>query len=97
MVQTTDINNDGYTIFRVAALEYVISGLTPFKNYAIHVQAMVGNDGGEIELEVLERTQSTTDDVPTAPPTDAPTESPSSNTLTYLIGDPQDIDTGRVM
>ncbi len=83
----------------VAELEYVITRPTPFTNYAIHVQAVGSTDDllGEIDVEILVQTHSATDDVPTAPPTDTPTESPSSNTVVYLIGDPQAIDTGRVM
>ena len=65
MVQTTDISSDGYTTVGVAALEYVIPGLTPLTNYTIHVQAvrdLLGSDEkllGGIEVEILEQTLDT--------------------------------------
>ena len=83
-----------------------ITGLTPFTYYAVHVQAVVtptlrpGQDDipGAITEEVVERTYSTVDpDVPTVLPTVTPINSPTSREVTYLIPNPQLIDTGRVM
>ena len=97
--QTGNISSTGYTYNMTVEEEYVISGLTVFTNYAIHVQA-INEDGdppdGEITLEVVERTHSSTDMPPTVA-SNATTESPSSREVTYLIGDPLDITTGRVM
>ena len=101
--RTSNINTDGFNSVRVPSntFEYVISGLTPFESYAILVQAVVAPAGrnellGDIDVELLIRTHSTTDDPPT-PPSDAFTQSPSSSRVSYLIGDPLDIDTGIVM
>ena len=83
----------------MGSLEYNITDLIPFRNYAIHVQAgLESNIMGQIEVEVLTRTLSDVDvDIPVAPPTNSPTNSPSQSQITYLIGDPTQIDTGRVM
>ena len=104
VIQTENIDSSGYTNVRVTALRHTISNLTAFKNYTIHVQAVVTPDIvmgpdllGQIDREVLVRTLSTTDDVPTVGPTSIPVDSPTSREITHLIGDPQDIDTGRVM
>ena len=78
--QTGDIDSTGYTAMTVGSSveEYVISGLTPFKNYTIHVQAVNGVSGrgvvllGAIEEEILERTLS---DVETPPMTESSTNS----------------------
>ena len=78
--QTGDIDSTGYTAMTVGSSveEYVISGLTPFKNYTIHVQAVNGVNGkgvvllGAIEEEILERTLS---DVDTPPMTESSTSS----------------------
>ena len=85
---------------------YDISGLPPYTNYSIHVQAIVtpvleiGPDlFGRIELEIVQRTHGAPDpdNVPTAPPTTTPTSAPTLTEVIHLIGDPQDITTGRVM
>ena len=83
---------------------YDISGLPPYTNYSIHVQAVVTPtlEGGpdlfeRIEMEVVQRTHGAADpeNVPTA--TITPTSPPTLTEIVHLIGDPQDIDTGRVM
>ena len=101
--QTGDINSTGYNTDTVdsSVEEYVISStielaVTVFTNYAIHVQANSAAGAGEITQEVVERTHSSTDTPPTAA-SNATTESPSSREVTYLIGNPLDITTGRVM
>ena len=81
------------------SLEYNITNLLPFRNYSILVQAVVNsNILGQIEEKVLIQTLSDVDvDIPIAPPTNSPTDSPSKSQVTYLIGDPMQIDTGRVV
>ena len=104
--QTTPIRSDGYTSVDIDSdmEEYNITGLTPFTVYLVHVQAVVvpaagGRDlFGDVDVEVATRTYSAVDeDIPTPPPTTAPIDPPTSNEVVYLIGDPQSIDTGRVM
>lgn len=82
--------------------QYEIEGLTPYKNYTVHVQAVVtpylGTDQsdliGAIEEERLARTRS-------APDLDAfmlaSTKDPTSGSIEIQIRDPKLIDTGRVM
>ena len=60
--QTGDISSTGYITDTVdsSVEEYVISGLTVFTNYAIHVQAINAAgvpSAGEITQEVVERTE----------------------------------------
>ena len=97
--QIVPINSTVYDSFIVGSLEYNITDLIPFRNYAIHVQAVLeSNMMGQIEVEVLTRTLSDVDvDIPVAPPTTSPIDSPSQSQVTYLIGDPAQIDTGRVV
>ena len=107
--QTGTITNSGFTGESVGHVngsqqQHVILGLEPFTNYAIHVQAVVtprigtGPDlHGQVDLELVVRTYSTTDTPPSPPPTNVPIDPPSSRELTYLIRDPLDIDSGRVM
>ena len=96
--RTEDISSDGFISVSVDGdvAEFLISGLPPYTNYTIHVQAMTSEDG-EIDVEIVQRTQSTTDTPPTVPPTTMPIDSPTSRTITYLIADPLQIDTGKVM
>ena len=98
-LQSVPINSISYQSLTVVLLEKNITDLLPFTNYAIHVQAIVSSGIlGNIEQEVLIRTLSDGDvDVPTPLPTTSPTKSPSKDQITYLIGDPTQIDTGRVM
>ena len=98
-IQTVPISSVGYDSFIVESLEYNITDLIPFRNYSIHVQALVNsNILGQIEEEILTQTLSDVDvDIPVAPPTTSPIDSPSQSQVTYLIGDPTQIDTGRVM
>ena len=97
--QTVPISSIGYDFIIVGSLEYNITDLIPFRNYSIHVQAVVNfNILGRIEKEVLTQTLSDVDvDIPNARPTTSPTDSPSQSQVTYLIGDPTQIDTGRVV
>jgi hypothetical protein len=103
MVQTGDISSVGYTAASVGSsvTEFLISELPPFTNFTIHVQAVVMPSGGgadllgDIDVEIVARTQSTTDTPPT--PTVPPVGSPTIRTVPYFIGDPRDINTGRVM
>ena len=97
------ISNDNYTSINVSTTQLTINNLLPFKNYSIHVQAVVVPSTGmraelfgQIELEVLAQTLSAPDtDIPTPPTTSI--DSPTSKEVVYLIGDPTEIDTGRVM
>ena len=99
ILQSVPINSMSYQNFSVVLLEQNITDLLPFKNYAIHVQARVSSGIlGDIETEVLIRTLSDGNvDVPTPLPTTSPTDPPSQSQVTYLIGDPTQIDSGRVM
>ena len=103
VAQTGDISSGGYmtkTVRGSDRLEYIITGLDPYVNHAIHVQAVVGGSlQGKIEQELLVRTRSDVDpdfvDVMAPLPTDAP--GPTTSRITISIRDPRDIDTGRVM
>ena len=98
-IQTVPISSIGYDFFIVESLEYNITDLIPFRNYSIHVQAVVNSNLlGWIEKEVLTQTLSDVDvDIPAVHPTTSPIDSPSQSQVTYLIGDPAQIDTGRVV
>ena len=82
------------------ATNYEITGLTPYTNYTIHVRAIgrddLGGDnlGGDVTMEILQRTNSTIQ-VVMAPP--GPTQEPSSNMITILLPDPDRVETGLVM
>lgn len=103
VVQTGVISSAGYTVRTVGSemLGYTITGLTPYVNHTIHVQAVVrGREGsifGNIDQELLVRTLSDIDrDFEPAPPSiDVP--GPSSSQITISIRDPREINTGRVM
>ena len=101
--QTNFLQPNDYTSINVSITQLTIKNLLPFKNYSIHVQAVVVPSTGmraelfgQIELEVLAQTLSAPDtDIPTPPTTSI--DSPTSKEVVYLIGDPTEIDTGRVM
>ena len=45
------------------ATNYEITGLTPYTNYTIHVRAIGENNlGGDVDVEILQRTNSTIQD-----------------------------------
>lgn len=81
-----------------------IGSLIPYKNYTVHVQAVVtphlamqSELLGAIEEERLIQTHSAPDpDIPT-PAVEVATVNPTSDSIQILIGDPKQIDTGRVM
>ena len=77
------------------ATNYEITGLIPYTNYTIHVLA-IGQDNlaGDVDVEILQRTNSTTQ-VVMAPP--GSTQEPSSNMITILLPDPDQVETGLVM
>jgi hypothetical protein len=103
MVQTGNISSVGYTTDSVGSsvTKFLISELPPYTNYTIHVRAVVmSSEGGadllgDIDIEIVARTQSTTDTPPT--PSVPPVGSPSSQTVPYFFGNPRVINTGRVM
>ena len=77
------------------ATNYEITGLTPYTNYTIHVRAIGENNlVGDVDEEILQRTNSTTQNVTT--PTGG-TQGPSSNMITILLPNPDDVETGLVM
>ena len=73
-----------------------ITGLTPYTNYTIQVCA-IGEGGllGAVDTEILQRTNSTTQDIVTA--TAAPTAAPSTSTINIHLPSPSQVRTGRVM
>ena len=112
MAQSTNISSIGYESSDTTpdvdsnTQLYDISGLPPYTNYSIHVQAVVtpilesGPDlFGRIEMEVVQRTHGAADpdNVPMASPTTTPISPPILTEIVHLIGDPRDIVTGRVM
>ena len=89
------MSNSSYTERMVTnATSYEIPGLIPYTNYTIHVRAIGDNLGGDVDEEILQRTNSTTQ-VVMAPP--GPTQEPSSNMITILLPDPDQVQTGLVM
>ena len=95
--QPPNIMNDSSYIERMVmdATNYEITGLTPYTNYTIHVRAIGENNlVGDVDEEILQRTNSTTQNV--TPPT-SPTQEPSSNMITILLPDPDQVQTGLVM
>ena len=99
-VQDAPIGSEGYNslIKTVTAndsdLELVINNLVAFTFYAIHVQPLIGGGNGleadfsgDIDIEILQRTNSTTAEVPTVGVTDAPT-SPSTTTTIFVYPPP---------
>ena len=77
------------------ATNYEITDLTPYTNYTIHVHA-IGQDNlrGDVDVEILQRTNSTTQVVMPPP---GPTQGPSSNMITIRLPDPDQVTTGLVM
>ena len=77
------------------AINYEITGLTPYTNYTIHVRAIgESNLRGDVDVEILQRTNSTIQDV--SIPLD-PTQGPSSNMITIPLPNPDQVTTGLVM
>ena len=107
VARTGDIFSEGFTVVSVGSdvTEFLISGLPPYTNYTIHVQAVVMPSGsrvglfGDIDVEIVQRTTvaPTTAAVPTVQPTLSPLDPPTAQTIPYLIADPRQINTGRVM
>ena len=74
---------------------FEITGLMPYTNYTIHVRAIgQGNLLGDIDEEILQRTNSTIQLVTTS---DGPTPAPTANTITIHLPDPSQVETGLVM
>ena len=74
---------------------YEITGLTPYTNYTIQVHAIGEEDLlGAIDKDVLQRTNSTTQDIVTAT---APTAAPSTSTINSHLPSPSQVYTGHVM
>ena len=72
-----------------------ITGLTPYTNYTVHVQAIGDNNlRGDVDVEILQRTNSTIQVVPI--PLD-PTQELSSNMITIRLPNPNQVTTGLVM
>ena len=111
VARTADISNKGFTAVSVGrdVTEFLISGLPPYTNYTIHIQAVVTPSGsraglfGDIDVEIVQQTLDTTvppstlADVPTVQPTLSPLDPPTARTIPYLIADPRQINIGRVM
>ena len=108
-IQTGVITNTGYTTktvdfpppMQISDLDYAleITDLLAYTNYTVHVQAIIrGNTpqrSGRVELELLNRTRSSVDDPPLVG--SGPTQSPTSSNIVIRIGDPSQIDTGKVV
>ena len=90
------MNDSSYTERMVTnATNYEITGLTPYTDYTIHVRAIGENNlRGDVDEEILQRTNSTTQNLTT--PT-GPTQGPSSNMITILLPNPDQVQTGLVM
>ena len=98
-VQTGSINIiSGYTVVVVQGLKYTFTSLQTFRNYTFIVQAVVrGNLLGSIDKEIQNRTLSGISSEPPSVASNAATSQPLTQTqVPYLIGDPRQIDTGRV-
>ncbi len=98
--QTGNIQSEGFEDVDVLPedSQYTIEGLTPYKNYTIHVQTVVRREDelfGAIERELIVRSLSDVGVVPTLGL--SVINLPTSSTIDILIGDPTTIDTGRVM
>ena len=79
----------------INATSYEITGLTPYTNYTTHVRTIgESNLRGDVTIEILQRTNSTIQVVMTPP---GPTQEPSSNMITILLPDPDQVTTGLVM
>ena len=94
--QPPDIRSDGYTeIMDISSTEFEITGLMSYTNYTVHVRAIgQGNLLGDIDEEILQQTKITIQVVMTSSGTP---QEPTSNTITILLPDPSQVETGRVM
>ena len=104
-VQTVPISSDNYNRSTTLDTCIKLEDLTPFTNYSIHAQASVSENGqaaflGVIEVEILQRTNST---IP--PPSQRPTPLtptaiplvPDTQTISIQIPQPDQIQTGIVL
>ena len=81
--------------------EHIITGLTPYTNYTIHVQTVITEPPyvlrGAIADDIVQRTNSTIPPIPTVCPNVLPPVEPTHETIGILIPDPLQIQTGHVM
>ena len=109
-VQVAPIQSEGYNSHIVPAapdeidFELVIEDLVAFTFYAIHVQPLIGGDNdlhtdffGDVDLEILQRTNSTTAEQPTVGITDAPTIVPTLTTIFVYLPPTSQLVTGPLM
>ena len=90
------VRDSSYTKMMVMnANNFEITGLTPYTNYTIQVRAIGEGGLGAIDTEVLQRTNSTTQDIVTA--TVTPTAAPSTSAINIHLPSPSQVQTGRVM
>ena len=94
--QPPNIRSDGYTeIMDISSTEFEITGLMSYTNYTVHVRAIgQGNLLGDIDEEILQQTKITIQVVMNSSGTP---QEPTSNTITILLPDPSQVETGRVM
>ena len=94
--QPPNIRSDGYTeIMDISSTEFEITGLMSYTNYTVHVRAIgQGNLLGDIDEEILQQTKITIQVVMTSSGT---SQEPTSNTITILLPDPSQVETGRVV
>ena len=98
-VQTGSINIiSEYTVVIVRGLKYTFTSLQTFRNYTFIVQAVISaNLLGSIDKEIRNRTLSGISSEPPTLASNAATSQPLTQTqVPYLIGDPKQINTGRV-
>ena len=98
-VQTGSVySTNGYTVVVVQGLKYTFTSLQTFRNYTFIVQAVVrGILLGSIDKEIRNRTLSGISSEPPTLASDAATSQPlTQSQVPYLIGDPRQINTGRV-
>jgi len=94
--QPPNIRSDGYTEIMVMNTDIEITGLEPFTNYTVHIQAIgQGNLLGSVDEEILQRTNSTTQMITVD--TTTPALVPTADTIPILLPDPGQVDTGPVM
>ena len=101
VARTWNISSQNFTAVSVGsdATEFLISGLPPYTNHIIHVQAVVTPSGsraglfGDIDVEIVQQTLNV---IPTVQPTLSPLDSSTARTTPYLIADPRQINTGTV-
>ena len=99
-VQEPPIISSGYINKQVDAptTELEISELVPYTNYTFHVQPYGGPSlPGDIDEEVLQRTQSTTPSTIMEPSTDEPTDEATTNTIFIYLPSTSQFDTGPLM